>query len=39
VSLEKSFAGKIDAYARRRGISRSKALSEGAKLLLGGKAR
>lgn len=34
VSLEKSFAGRIDAYAKRRGISRSRALAQGAELLL-----
>lgn len=34
VSLEKGFAQKVAHYAKVRGISRSRVLAEGAKLLL-----
>ena len=34
VSLEKGFAKKVTQYAKTRGISRSRVLAEGAKLLL-----
>lgn len=34
VSLEKRFARRVDAYAKAHRITRSRALAEGAKLLL-----
>ena len=34
VSLERAFARRVAEYARAHGISRSKALAEGARLLL-----
>ena len=34
ISLEKGFALRLAAYARSHGMSRSRALAEGAKLLL-----